>query len=295
MKQSHTDSLGRATFHYIKQRGDVRPTARELRWFKHIERHGPQSSEFLCELTRDTHRCKDTVLRDLQKLRAGGFLHLPKQQRATERAEFNPYIYDLSRQAHDHLKGMGLSETTVRPTGHWWHAYTVSAFTGSLDIVAQKNGNTFIPAHKILERNGAELAIPLGQSKVIPDQLFAIRYKEGFRAFLVEVDRGTEAIRSSAARKSLAKSVEQYSQLLETGAHRRHYGLKGNAIVLWVFTNPVRKATFESLVHDKCGKKAGYFLLNCLPSSINWKTFSRLNAGVWRSAHGNLVHGLWEH
>ena len=100
---THLDSLGRSTFHHIAPQDGVRPTAREIRWFKHIERHGPQSSQYLYELTRDTHRCKDTALRQMQKLRAGGYLTLPRQQRATERAEFNPYIYDLTKKAKDHL------------------------------------------------------------------------------------------------------------------------------------------------------------------------------------------------
>ncbi len=113
MTLAKTDSLGRATFHHIERRTDVRPTEREIRWLKHIERHGPQSSEVLFELTRESHRSKDTALRDLQKLRAGGYLTLPLQQRATERAEFNPYIYDLTRPAHHHLTDIGLSEPTV--------------------------------------------------------------------------------------------------------------------------------------------------------------------------------------
>lgn len=79
MNQATTDSLGRATFGYIAPQDGIRPTARETRWLKHIERHGPQCSQYLYELTRDTHRCKDTALRQMQKLRAGGYLALPQQ------------------------------------------------------------------------------------------------------------------------------------------------------------------------------------------------------------------------
>jgi hypothetical protein len=49
-----------------KVRTDIVPTPRELRWLAHIDRHGPQSSEFLYECTKDTHRCRDTSLRRLQ-------------------------------------------------------------------------------------------------------------------------------------------------------------------------------------------------------------------------------------
>ena len=134
-----TDSLGRATFHYIPPDCDVRPTERELRWFKHIARHGPQSSVHLYEATRDTHRCRDTALRRMQKLRAGGYLVLPPQQRATERAECAPYVYDLTQKTRSYLSDLGLDEPTVRPTGHWWHAYLTACVTSSIDICASRS------------------------------------------------------------------------------------------------------------------------------------------------------------
>ncbi len=184
-----TDALGRATFHAIAPRTDVVPTERDIRWFKHIERHGPLTSKHLIEFTSDTHRCKDTGLRRLQALRAGGYLFLPKQQRQCERAEFKPYIYDLSPTAFQYLRDSGLRERTVRPTGHWWHLHETAMFTSKMDLEARRRGFRYIPAHEILERAGATLAIPMGRRKLIPDQLFAIDYGGLFRAFMVEVDR----------------------------------------------------------------------------------------------------------
>lgn len=235
-----TDSLGRATFHYIAPRNDVRPTAREIRWLRHIERHGPQSSEYLYELTRDTHSCKDTALRQMQKLRAGGFLSLPSQQRAIERAECRPYIYDLTKRGKAHLEDLRLAEPTVRPKGHWWHAYAVSCVTSSIEIGAAREGVRFIPAHEILARKNASLAIPVGQKRLIPDQLFALDYGGSYRAFALEVDRGTEPVRSQAARKTLAGVLDLYRQLLEHQIYREHYGLKANLAVLWVFAGKGR-------------------------------------------------------
>ncbi|WP_421702328.1 replication-relaxation family protein [Aliiroseovarius sp.] len=239
-----TDSIGRSTFYRIASQPDVRPTAREIRWLKHIERHGPQSSQYLYELTRDTHRCKDTALRQMQKLRAGGFLCLPPQQRATEQADFNPYIYDLTKAAKDHLNDLGIAEPTVRPTGHWWHGYATSCVTSSIDIAAARQSVRYIPAHTILAKRNASYEIPLNRGKLIPDQLFALDYGGSFRAFALEVDRGTEPIQSKAARKSLARSVDQYAEILERGVHRNHYGLKANLLVLWVFISRIRQERF---------------------------------------------------
>ena len=292
MNRLPTERLGRATFQHIASRRAVCPTERELRWMKHLERHGPQSSELLYERTRDTHRSKDQALRDLQKLRAGGYLTLPKQQRATERAEFNPYVYDLTRQAKDHLSGLGVAEPTIRPVGHWWHAYIVSAVTGSLDILSTRRGHTFIPAHTILARTAADVPIPVGAQRLIPDQVFAIRYPEGYRAFLWEVDRGTEPFQSSAARKSLARSIDLYTKMLETDAHRRHYGLNATTLVLWVFSNPVRLARFQALVDSRAGKHAGRFLSKVLPEQPTWKSLCQMHETPWASGAGEIVAGL---
>lgn len=239
-----TDSLGRSTFHHIAPHVGVRPTNREIRWLKHIERHGPQSSQYLYELTRDTHRCKDTALRQMQKLRAGGLLRLPPQQRATEYADFNPYVYDLTQKAKDHLFDLGQAEPTVRPSGHWWHGFATSCVTSSIEIAASRQGVGYIPAHTILAKKGASFEISMDRGKLIPDQLFALDYGGSFRAFALEMDRGTEPVQSTSARKSLRRSVDQYLEVLERQLHKAHYGLKSNLIVLWVFTSRTRQAQF---------------------------------------------------
>ncbi|MCE8540138.1 replication-relaxation family protein [Ruegeria pomeroyi] len=293
MTQPKTDRLGRATFHYVAPDRTVRPTARELRWFKHIERHGPQSSQYLFELTRDTHRCMDTALRQLQKLRAGGYLTLPPQQRATERAEFNPYIYDLSQKAHDHLADLGIAEPTVRPTGHWWHAYLTACVTSSIEICATRVGIRYIPAHEILARNNASIAIPHGKSILIPDQLFALDYGGRYRAFALEVDRGTEPKTSPANRKSWARSLAQYDEVLEQRIHKSHYGLKANLLVLWVFTSSVKRDRFLSLIRERPGTSDQFVLAQALGCAGTPRILSRiayrLFESPWHRAEGPLV------
>lgn len=244
------DAITRGTFQHIASQDAVRPTNRELRWFKHIERHGPQSSVRLFDLTSDTHRCKDTALRQLQRLRAGGFLCMPPQQRATERAEFNPYIYDLTPKATRWLSDHDLSEPTVRPTGHWWHSYMVSGITSEIDLAATRAGIGYIPAHEILARKGAALAIPLSGKTLIPDQLFALKYQSGFRLYMLEADRGTEPFASGAARKSLEASVLQYAHILRHNTYKTHYGVQANLMVLFVFTAAHRAKRFLQLVAD---------------------------------------------
>ncbi|MEL6793980.1 MAG: replication-relaxation family protein, partial [Pseudomonadota bacterium] len=216
------DTLGRATFHYIPPRRGTSPTAREIRWLKHIERHGPQSSVYLHDLTSDTHLDPDTSRRQLQKLRAGGLLRCPVQQRATERAEFNPYIYDLTPAGRTALADRGLAEGAVTPTGHWVHRYMTGCATSSIDIAATRGCVSYIPAHKILERSGTSLAVPLGHRRVIPDQLFGLDYGGRYRFFCLEADRGTEPGVSAAKRKSWRIMLEGYRRLLGDELYKSH-------------------------------------------------------------------------
>ena len=289
MAPNASDRLGRTTFGSIAPIRDVWPTERELRWLKHIERHGPQSSEWLIAQTSDTHRCKDTGLRCLQRLRAGGFLRLPPQQRQTARADFNPYIYDLTKQARDYLAGLGIAEPTVRPTGHWWHAYAVSALTGALDILTRRHGIEYIPAHKILGRVGADLPIPVRRQKIVPDQLFALRYPTGYRAFVLEMDRGTEPLQSPSARKSMTSSIDLYRDMFETNAHRRHYGLQATTLVLCAFSSPARLSAFFRLVSEKAANQEERFLGQVMPMNWRWSEVPPLQQKGWITSTGKSV------
>lgn len=266
------DAITRGTFQHIAPQDAVQPTIREVRWFKHLERHGPQSSVRLFDLTSDTHRCKDTALRQLQRSRAGGFLCLPLQQRATERAEFNPYVYDLTPKANRWLSDRDLSEPTICPTGHWWHSYIVSSITSEIDLTATRAGVIYIPAHEILARKGAALGIPLNGKTLIPDQLFALKYPNGFRLFMLEADRSTEPFTSGAARKSLDSSIQQYAHILSHGTYKTHYGVQANLMVLFVFTAAHRAKRFLQLVADIAPQSSANILVQVEHSGNHTKS-----------------------
>jgi hypothetical protein len=66
----------------------------------------------------------------------------------------------------------------------------------------------------------------------------------------LEVDRGTEPVRSAAARKSLQRSVEQYRSILDNNLHKQHYGLRSNLAVLWYFNSLRRMQQFAELAPE---------------------------------------------
>lgn len=258
----------------------VHPTARELRWFAHIDRHGPQSSEFLIELTRNTHRCKDSALRRMQALRKAGYLFLPPQQRQIARADFHPYVYDLTPMGFEYLSYELPLQRHCRPTGHWWHGFWVAAVSSAIEIQASRLGQAYVSAARMVAIEDVSVGIPLHKGSVLPDQIFAIRSDDGYLAFALEVDRGTEPVRSIAARKSLQRSVGQYREVLGQGLHKQHYGLKCELVVLWVFLSRAREAQWRSCFDGSTGRQRSAVWEADFP---RWATFQTALASnpVW--------------
>lgn len=259
-------------------------TTRELRWLRHMAIHGPQSSEFLLELCADTHSCRDTGLRALKTLRDNEYLRCPRQQDQIAKAAFNPNVYDLAPKATLHLKGIGDPEP-VRPTGHWWHGFLTSSITSAVAIAAERHGYRYIPAHEILGRHGANLSIPFGTRKLIPDQLFALDYGGQFRSFVLEVDRGTEPYASHNARKSVKSMLRTYADLTAKDAIRRHYGLKSPLLILLAFSAPHRAARCLEAIEAVAPEIAPFALVQSVP--ISFPKFTPICQAVtdeWRRA-----------
>ncbi|MEM7241811.1 MAG: replication-relaxation family protein [Pseudomonadota bacterium] len=227
-----------------------RLTERAIKWLTFLNRHGPLPSHYLYEYTRATHRCKDTCLRNLKTLCEQGILYRPPQQMNFPNAPFNPYIYDLSDRGHAALIEAGIEKNPTRPTGHFPHLHMTACVTASIEMEAIKAGNEYIEAKTILALKDSALAIPLKSGKLIPDQLFAIKTTLGYRAYALEVDRGTEPIASPAMRKSYQRSIEQYKEVFEQELSKTHYGLTAPLICIWLFSKKTRLRAFEVLMKE---------------------------------------------
>lgn len=241
-----------------------RLTPRALTWLEWINRHGPLSSSYLYEISSDTHRCKDSALRQMQALCQQGILFRPAQQQSALYAPFNPYIYDLTDRGYDALFEQGIEPNPTRPTGHFPHLFLTSCITASIEMAATKNDADYIEASTILSIRDVGLGIPFKSGTLIPDQLFAIKNAEGYRVFALEVDRGTEPATSTKIRKSYLSSIHAYNEVLANNLHRGHYGIKSNLINLWVFTSKGRQKLFLELL----GKHAGPLKSQCFTAAV---------------------------
>lgn len=172
-------------------------------------------------------------------------------------ARFNPNIYDLTPEGRELLFEAEGDVKFVRPSGHWVHSYMTACATSSIEITARRHGVDFLPAHRILGSAKQDLSISVptakGTEHLIPDQLFALDYGGHYRVCALEVDRRTEPVQSTASRKSLARSVAQYAQILDRKSYRAAYGIKSNLIVLWVFASKRSETTFLELLAKRGG------------------------------------------
>jgi len=282
----------------VGKRGDPLPrlATRAFTWLSWINRHGPLPSTYLYEITRDTHRCKDTALRQMQTLCQQGIFFRPPQQKSALYAPFNPYIYDLTNRGYDALFEQGVEPNLARPTGHFPHLFLTACVTASIEMNAMKNDATYVEASAILGLRNVGLGIPLKSSTLIPDQLFAVKNSEGYRVFACEVDRGTEPAKSAKLRKSYQSSLQAYNEVLSGDLHRRHYGIKSNLILLWVFASKGRQKMFREQLETRGGPMRGHCFTTTvegfhdgwrpprdplLPNTCNWQGVGSSRLALW--------------
>ncbi len=108
-----------------------------------------------------------------------------------------------------------------------------------------------------------------------------------------EVDRGTEPKTSPTKRKSWKRSIDQYRQVFDHQLHERHYGLKANLIICWVFTSKAKEARFLDLLRNHIEPGGLPVLTASLPQSGNGSpspgVWTRLFTQAWQRATGDPV------
>jgi len=256
--------------------------------------HSLANSFYLHELTRDIGRNLKKSRLQMQKLRSGNLIELPFAQRLSTYSPWsNAYVYQLTDAGK---KWLDLPDAVV-PTGHWLHKYMTSCVTASIDVMARRDCCRFIPAHEILEKQGSTLGLTIDGRKLIPDQLFAIDYGGRYRAFAVEVDRGTEPRTSTDARKSYESSILQYKKFLGKKLYQNHYGLNTNMLALFVFASEHDQEIFLELVKKHGAGKN--FLTQSVPNFDTRygrpytppKLFEHLWSDPWKTVDGNYYIG----
>lgn len=259
------DKLGREKFSpYPLSRIEMTPNARQLRWLQFINLHGPLSSHYLYELTKDVGTNFDNNSRYLKALFRGGYVYKPIQQRSTEYPDGHFHIYELTPKGEQYLRSKGLWIDAIRPTGKWVHQFFVSSITATIDIMCQREGYRYIPPHEYL--NGQPMKVdtrfswqgrPI-EKPLVPDAVFAIDYGGGkFIAYALEADRNTEPnVSKTPNRKSDLRSLLQYQELIGKKLYKTAYKREALMMLLYVTVNPGHAENFLKLAGDTLGTPA---------------------------------------
>ncbi|ESZ51696.1 hypothetical protein X731_03675 [Mesorhizobium sp. L2C054A000] len=233
----------------------ITATPRDLFLFERLNWHGPLPSPYLIEYSRhfghrSIGRARDrlTDLGHEQNTAHGGrYLDKPAAQYPQLPGGYVPRnhtnVYALNDVSKKALAEAGrLVENTH--AGWWDHQLMLSCVTASLELATLADPSLgFIPRHQAIGDRRLSAVVPFtheGRShslKLIPDQLFGIRYGDKKLYFLLEVDRSTELVsHGSFERKSFLRSFLQYRQFVGGQLYKKHYGMEEGMVVLFLTT-----------------------------------------------------------
>ena len=253
------DTLNRRKRFTVAPTGrDIRPTEYDVPMFLALQRHGFLPTNYLHQFHatnsyKYTQRRLGELVNEKHPELKAQLLYRPHGQRKTEHGNNKKATYALTPAGIKWMQQAGLHEDAIKPGPPFPHQLMTSTVTASIELAAAKHGIEYIPGHVILERAKTTLGHKVGRAKLIPDQLFALKYPDGmFRSFVVECDRGTEPITSAQNRKSYLQNLQQYKAFVGHKHYQQHYGLKSGLKVLNIMNSPSRMAAYKNLIDFKC-------------------------------------------
>jgi hypothetical protein len=280
------DTLGRPLPGIKETKVPYDPNEREIRWMQFLLTHGPLATPYLYEHTKDTHKGADHAIRCAEKLRKAHLIELPEGQFETHNSFYNRYVYDVSRDGIRYLDTEDALVPDCRPAGHWVHGYMTSCLSASMHIEAERDGVEFISQADIIERANTTLGAMVLGKKLIPDQLFGLKYPTGYRFFCLEADRGTEARSSTLARKNYRDNIKQYIQFVGNKQYEDHYDMRARLRVLYVFNRESKQKAFMEELAAQTGK-CDYISTQVIDGfRPGWKPPAEL--------YSHLYHGEWD-
>lgn len=261
----------------------LNPTRRQVEWLKFLNLHGCLSTSYLYELTKDRAKSRRATQEQLKRLWRGGYVYRPKQQRATDNANYHEYIYDLTERGINYLKRNLLWVEALRPrssmSDKWPHNYMVSCITATMHIMCLRNGYGYVPPHEFVKGKLKIEKVPFlydgrqRKKNLTPDAVFAIGYPDGYVAYALEADRNTEANEAADWKRKTAKSsVLQYQSIIGRNLYQKAYGRKTPMMLLYVTVNATHAENALRVISDQIG--ACYFMLIGVTSEFEppfWK------------------------
>ncbi len=141
---------------------------------------------------------------------------------------------------------------------------------GHILTFKDEKGQSVVPTSTLatLDKGGNPHKIPLKEGAVIPDgRPFHLHHKpsDSHSYFLgLEVDRDTEPLSTTKARRNITEKFEHYEEVFKRHLYESHYGFD-NSLVLWVAVSEQRMDAMMRLYEQKFGKPCSYHVF------MHWK------------------------
>jgi len=272
--------------------------------FEAIDRHGPLPTPYLYEFARTFRPSYLKTQKRLTELyngdQVGSYLTRPPRQFEAFEARYQHIVYDLTDRAKLALEDR-LGRFSPRRTDPFLHQLMGACVASSIELACREKGLRYIPREEILTHPKVgqakdatnPMALPVGSSKLVPDDLFGIEYPgEGFRFFAVEIDRNTESIeRRNLEQTAFGRKVGNYLEVLGARTFQAWWGIP-NLSILIVTTNATHGRNILDYIRKQRNEKyEGRFALSVVPSfGVNWRVpktvLTHLLAEPWATVTG---------
>ncbi len=194
-------------------------TPRDLDMFEVLDRHGWLPTTFIAALINASRK---KVVERLNLLFHAGYVYRPSQQQNAYNAPYQALTYALDDAGRKAL-GSRANQNATPPGGWALHQFMVSCITASVELACRKEGFEFITQEQIITGSLSKhpsLDLPVRKARLIPDQLFGIKYLDGkHRFFALEADRATED------RERFDMKTAQYHDVFINETYRKAWGI----------------------------------------------------------------------
>jgi hypothetical protein len=252
-------------------------TPRDLGMFEVLDCHGWLPTTYIAALLGASRK---KVVERLNLLFHSGYVYRPSQQQNAYNAPYQALTYALDEAGRKAL-GSRANQKATPPGGWALHQFMVSCITASIELACRKHGFKFITQEQIITgslSNHPSLDLQVRKGKLIPDQLFGIKYPDGkHRFFALEADRATED------RERFDMKTAQYHDVFVNKTYKSAWGIQ-DLKCLVVTTSSSRIDRIISATNK-------HFLFQAYDHFEHWNVppvlYSLITA-PWRTKDGNF-------
>ena len=233
-------------------RGRIEISDSDIAVFEALHRHGPLPTHYLFRFSG--RHSFNTFQHRLTKLYNGtaatSYLIRPPQQFASFHARYQHVVYDLSPGAKAVLHERGKVLALHSRTDPFLHRLMSACVGASIELACRNI--RYIPRAEVLERKGNRMELPLSsraaRDRLIPDDLFGLKWDNTVRFFAVEIDRNTESIaRRKRGSTTFSEKLLCYIDAIRNQVYHDQWGVR-NLSVLTVTTNEGHARNLEGYV-----------------------------------------------